>query len=145
MALHAGFNEIPPFRQAAQAKTKLKTSGQRAFRRRDAESVFVVLAGRGKGKGPRTRDCVLLGSMTTSREGREHSQPSGLNYLLTQIIKFQGPHCSGATKTRGRPGPSAARAGGSPRLTRSGYSSVIYKILMLSKEASIAHSIVGSF
>lgn len=83
--------------------------------------------------------------MTTSREGREHSKPSGLNYLLTQIIKFQGPHCSGATEARGRRGPSAALAGGSLRLTRAGDSSASYTTLMLSKEASSTLGTVGSF
>lgn len=95
----------------------------------------------GKGWGRDTgAGTVLLGSMTTCREGREHSQPSGLNYLLTQIIKFQGPHCSGATKTRGRPGPSSEQV--EPSLSCSGRSSAGHKTLMLSKEAA---SLTGSW
>lgn len=92
----------------------------------------------GKGWGRDTgAGSVLLGSMTTPREGREHSQPSGLNYLLTQIIKFQGPHCSGATQAGGgRPRPEEQVAAElerevqNPEALRGG---------------SVAHRIVGSF
>lgn len=68
------------------------------------------------GSRRRLNSPCLLGSMTTSNKRRESSKPSGLNYLLTQIIKFQGPHGSGATKPSGRLGPDLALAGGSPSL-----------------------------
>lgn len=64
---------------------------------------------------------ALLGSLMASSEQGECSKPSGLNYLLTQIIKFQRPHGSGATKPRGRLGPGITLAGGSSSLNHTRY------------------------
>lgn len=100
--MHGGVNEILSFCRPAQTKTNLKTTGQRPCTQEETlKGIFVVLLWPGVGRGHRSVFCWE--SMTTSREGREHSQPSGLNYLLTQIIKFQGPHGSGAAQSRGRP------------------------------------------
>lgn len=77
---------------------------------------------------------------------RERPKPSGLNYLLTQIIKFQGPHGSGATKPKGRLGLGIALAGGSSSLNQARSSSATHTTSgWVSEEAGFPPPPTGSW